>query len=72
VDTGIKKRSGVSVKEFRKSLTKKGKTLTIKEINHLRDVSNTHSNKDNNQVSMQDIMDESVLQSKRYQNPKDN
>jgi hypothetical protein len=57
VDTGIKKRSGVSVKEFRKSLTKKGKTLTIKDISHLRDASNTHSNKDSNPVSIQDLID---------------
>lgn len=32
VDTGIKKRSGLSAKEFRKSSSKKGKTLTAKEL----------------------------------------
>lgn len=44
VDTGIiKKRSGLSAKEFRKSTSKKGKTLTVKDMRQLKDVSNTHS-----------------------------
>jgi len=43
VDTGIKKRSGLSAKEFRKSSSKKGRTLTIKNMNYLKELSNTQS-----------------------------
>jgi hypothetical protein len=43
VDTGIKKRSGVSAKEFRKSSSKKGRTLTIKNMHYLKDMSNTNT-----------------------------
>lgn len=36
VDTGIKKRPGLSAKEFRKSNTKKGRNMTSKNIQELK------------------------------------
>lgn len=57
VDTGIKKRSGVSAKEFRKSSSKKGKTLTIKEL-QLKDTSNTEILRERKEVSLHDLLEE--------------
>lgn len=56
VDTGIKKRSGGSAKEFRRSSSKPAKTLTIKELN-LKDNSNTEVLlREKKDVSLHDIL----------------
>ncbi len=57
VDTGIKKRSGGSAKEFRRSSSKPAKALTIKELN-LRDNSNTEVLRDKKEISLHDILNE--------------
>jgi flagellar motility protein MotE (MotC chaperone) len=65
VDTGIKRRSGASSKEFRKSSSKqKSRTLTTKIIQDLRDLSHTQSSrahKPRNEVSLKLIVDSEDL-----------
>jgi hypothetical protein len=59
VDSGINKR-GVSSKEFRKHNSKKGKTLTVKCIEDLKDLNRTHSSrraKMNKEGSIQEIIE---------------
>ncbi len=67
VDTGIKKRSGLSVKEFRKSSSKKGRTLTIKNMNYLKDLSSTQScraDKFDKSVSIREVLENEAVKKK--------
>lgn len=60
VDTGIKKRGGLSAKEFRRNSTKKTKTVTLKQIEDLRTVGRTHTSRKDRSLkdaSLQDVLD---------------
>ena len=59
VDTGIKKRGGLSAKEFRRNSSKKTKT-TLKHIEDLRLAGRTNSSRKDRSIkesSLQDVLD---------------
>ena len=65
MDTGIKKRGGLSAKEFRRSASKKAKTVTLKKIEDIRSNGRTNSSRKTRnfkEASLQDILETDELQ----------
>jgi hypothetical protein len=60
VDTGIHQRGGLSSKEFRKSSSKKARTLTIKNINEEKSIERIKSSRrprNMKDISLKEILD---------------